>query len=183
MEYIAHWNEDIYIYTTNSQSANKCLWVMILASQVVEERRKQEWTTQVVVVAVVGSGLQQLLLLWVHERKLLVMKPYWRTRDLNALWSAKEKRKKDFNATLNYKPKKRSIEGWVRSTDWGRRAACLLVFCIIIAIDLVLNKHMLNGLLVWPLVLPCYFQLIYFPWKCYCIRCKHMFIITMDLHL
>jgi hypothetical protein len=51
MEYVAHSDEDIY--TTNSQSANKCLGV-ILASQV-EERRKQRMNTSGVGTRVVGS--------------------------------------------------------------------------------------------------------------------------------
>jgi len=41
----------------------------------------------------------------------------------------KRKERKDFNATLNYKPKKRSIEGWVRKKSY-------LFSVIIIAIDL-----------------------------------------------
>jgi hypothetical protein len=54
----------------------------------------------------------------------------------------KRKERKDFNATLNYKPKKRSIEGWVR------KKSCLFSVIMMIPFDLVLNKHMLNGLLV-----------------------------------
>jgi len=87
----------------------------------VEKRRKQEWT-------LVGEGtgwwarLQQLLLLWVHERKFaLVKKPCWRTRDFNAFWSAKRAKKKDFNATLKYKAKK-EINWGMGEEHWLRKS-------------------------------------------------------------
>lgn len=162
----------LYILQIHKVLISKCLWVIFLASQV-EVRRKQEWT-------LVSEGeqqgwwaqLQQLLLLFGFMKGSCWWSLIEETRDFNALWSAKEKKKKDFNAPQTTSQKRGQLrDGWGAQTE--EEELCFLV----IPIDLVLNKHMLNGLFLWPLLLPGLFQLIYFPSKCYCIMWNTCFLL------